>query len=135
MSPTGMPDTPVNNAPVVERLYLTLAAIGHYAQKLLVPAELSIIYVKPALAAGLEPRHVALASAVLAGLGAGWLVLRKDKVGLFGLMFWIINLSLSLAFAFLNLRDAIVADRYVYLASVGFFLNTRVRRGRHQRLR
>ena len=119
---TGASDAPVDNTLAVQKIYLMSVAIGHYVQKLLIPVGLSILYVKPVFTAGLEPQHIALPLTVLAGLGLGWFVSRKDRVGLFGLLFWIANLSLSLSFVLLHLRDTIVADRYMYLASVGFFL-------------
>jgi len=81
-----------------------------------------MLYVTPVFPEGLQLWHVVLPVIVLLGLIASLLALRKDRIGLFGMLFWLVNLSLSLAFALLPLRHAFIADRYMYLASVGFFL-------------
>jgi tetratricopeptide (TPR) repeat protein len=114
--------TQMGEMSLAHKPYLTSLALGLYFQKLLVPVGYSTLYVTPVFPEGLQPLHLVLPVIVLLGLTASLLALRKERIGLFGMLFWLVNLSLSLAFALAPLRYAFIADRYMYLASVGFFL-------------
>jgi tetratricopeptide (TPR) repeat protein len=47
---------------------------------------------------------------------------KKQKLILFGIMFFFISISLSFALQIVSIRDSLIYDRYLYLALPGFFL-------------
>ena len=104
------------------KIYLLALAIGTYVKNLLFPAGLSFSYLQPIFGGGLTSAQVAIVAVVFGGLAAALWLARKSRLGMFGLLFWLGNMSLSLLFVVASLRDTFMADRYLYLASVGFFL-------------
>lgn len=104
-----------------ERISLGSYAILQYVQKIFVPLELSALYPYPDRIAGELPPHVLSAPYVLGGMITILLMLfRKSKIILFGALFFLIGL-LPVA-GFIPIGDYLMADRYVYLPSVGIFL-------------
>jgi tetratricopeptide (TPR) repeat protein len=103
-------------------IYLVSLAIGSYFQKLLAPVDLSFAYTYPILTKGFQLQYAVIPIIVIAGAIVVFVAARKNRVALFGVLFWVVNLSLSLAFIVVALRDSFIADRYIYLACVGFFL-------------
>jgi len=98
--------------------FLTLAFLGRYAVKLIVPAQLCAYYLLPVKLAALYPWMFAGAAAlVLSGLA--YAALRKTNLQV---AFGVVWLLLTLA-PVLNVRwmsSSPFAERYLYLPSVGF---------------
>jgi tetratricopeptide (TPR) repeat protein len=107
--------------PAGQRTALELAgAVGTYAGKLLWPADLNA-YIDH-IPTG--PLTVALALLLVAGLAAAlwrWWRVPADAVPLFGIAWLTITLLPSLAILW-KIPDAPLAERYLYLPSVGFCL-------------
>jgi protein O-mannosyl-transferase len=102
-----------------ERLALGGYAFITYLWKAIIPVQLSCFYPYPPKTDNILPAYYYLyivgALAVLFGL---WL-LRRNKVVMFGAMFFLINIVLLLQF--IPVGGAILADRYSYLPYIGLF--------------
>jgi len=102
---------------------LLFAAYGTvmYVVKLFVPVGLSAIYPYPSLARGsIGPEYYAtFVAALILVPGLLW-VFRKNRVVLFGLAFYFINIVLVLQV--FTVGGATMADRYTYVAYIGLFL-------------
>ena len=92
-----------------------------YVVKLFLPVRLSAIYPYPSLARGaIGPEYyVTLAVAVVVIPALIWLF-RNNRVVLFGLAFFFINIVLVLQF--FSIGGAVMADRYTYVAYIGLFV-------------
>lgn len=105
----------------IQKIYMMSLALGSYTWKLLVPTGLSFAYIHPRLAPGLTVAEIVVPIVVVAGLLAAIYSMRRLRTGMFGVLFYLVLISMSLTFAVTPLRDTFMADRYVYLASVGLF--------------
>lgn len=103
----------------IERLALGGYAFITYLWKAVLPVQLSCFYPYPPKVNGVIPAQyyifIALAAAVLAGL---WFV-RRNRVVMFGALFFLINIALLLQF--IPVGGAILADRYSYIPYLGLF--------------
>jgi protein O-mannosyl-transferase len=105
-----------------ERLVFASFAFASYLAKLVLPLNLSAFYTYPLK--GAIPFHyylsLPIAAAVLYGLYYAWK--KEQRLLVFGLLFFLINIFLTLLSQVLSVREVMMADRYVYLPSIGFFL-------------
>lgn len=115
-------DVAAQAVPLAHKAYLVCLALASYVQKLLVPVGLSFLYSYPILQEGLGPAQFAIIVVVPAGIVGSLIAARRERSAMFGILFFLVNISLSLLFVLLTLRDSYMADRYVYLASLGVFL-------------
>lgn len=92
-----------------------------YVVKLFVPTGLSAVYPYPGLAPGsIGPEYtVALVTALILFPGLV-LIFRRNRVVLFGLAFYFINILLVLQF--FTIGGATMADRYTYIPYIGLFV-------------
>jgi protein O-mannosyl-transferase len=106
----------------VDRLVFTSYALASYVVKLLVPVQLSAFYTYPLREAipGWYYATPVIALAVGAALYLAWK--RSNRLIIFGILFFLFNIFLTLLSQVLSVRDVIMADRYVYLPAIGFFL-------------
>lgn len=102
---------------------LLFAAYGlvMYVVKLFVPVRLSAIYPYPSIAPGAigQLYYLTLAVALIGFPLLVW-IFRKNRVVLFGLAFYLINVILVLQF--FSIGGAVMADRYTYVAYIGLFV-------------
>ena len=92
-----------------------------YIVKLLIPVNLSAFYSYPPYSAakGL-PAIINIAPVfILIIIGVICFFFRKKKEVVFGALFYIVSVALVLQF--ISVGNAIMADRYTYLSSIGFF--------------
>ncbi|MCZ7555515.1 MAG: tetratricopeptide repeat protein [Bacteroidia bacterium] len=106
----------------VDRLIFTSYALASYVIKMILPMQLSAFYTYPLRDAIPGWYYVTpiIALAVGAALYAAWK--RNNKMVVFGILFFLFNIFLTLLSQVLSVRDVIMADRYVYLPAIGFFL-------------
>ena len=110
---------PVHYNPI-ERLALGCFALITYLWKVLLPVQLHCYYSYPAKTGGSIPYLFYLCPvAVITILFIVYKYARKNKVVLFGLLFFLVNIALLLQF--LPVGDAIVAERYSYIPYLGLF--------------
>ncbi len=104
------------------RLLFGAYALLSYWIKLLVPIGLNTFYTYPEKSAIPALYYVAPAVvlAVLAGLWYAWK--HEQRVLVFAGLFFFINIFLTLLSQVLSVRDVMMADRYVYLPAIGFFM-------------
>jgi protein O-mannosyl-transferase len=105
-----------------ERLVFASFAFASYLAKLVLPLNLSAFYTYPLK--GAIPAHYFLtpivAAAALYALYYAW---KKDqRIIAFGILFFLINIFLTILSQVMSVREVLMADRYVYLPSIGFFL-------------
>jgi tetratricopeptide (TPR) repeat protein len=106
-----------------QRFLFAGAAFVQYIFKLIVPYKLSGFYPYPDDISGMFLWE-ALASIVFT-IGLLWLFFRsikRDKVIVFGLLYFMVNIFLLLKLFEFPAGDYIMADRYSYVASVGVFI-------------
>jgi regulator of sirC expression with transglutaminase-like and TPR domain len=102
---------------IVGRLPHAGYAFLHYLVKLAVPYELSAVYAEPA------SRSLWISCGILVAvvIAFSWLVaVRRSRTLLFGAVFFSVNIVFMLQT--LPLGTAFLADRFVYVASIGWFL-------------
>src|SRR5882672_2721271 len=104
--------------PFHERILFACYGIAAYLVRAVAPVGLSAFYPYPLRIAGGLPLVYSLAPLGVLVLGAGiaWLA-RKDRVVLFGALFFLINIALVLQL--FPVGSAVIADRYTYLSFVG----------------
>ena len=104
-----------------ERLVFACYSMGMYTVKLIVPFKLSAYYTYPR--AGAIPAYFYVFPLLVIGLIASMvLAYIKDKRWLvFGILFFLINVGLTVFTSLLSVREVIMADRYVYLPCLGIF--------------
>ena len=107
-------------SPVWHRVLLACYSAGLYLVRLVVPVRLSAFYPYPDAAGGHLPLMVYVAPLLLAA--AAWLAWRLKAFRrpiVFGALFFLINILLVVKI--IPLGAEWMADRYVYLASIGVF--------------
>jgi protein O-mannosyl-transferase len=104
----------------IERIALGGYAFITYLWKAIVPVGLSNFYPYPLKeGASLSPVYYLYPLGALAILAALWFFARRNRVVVFGSLFFLINIVLLLQF--LPVGGAIVADRYTYIPYIGLF--------------
>lgn len=105
-----------------ERLLFAAYALGSYFTKLTIPFNLSFFYTYPIK--GATPAYFYIYAlifiAILGVLFQAWR--SNNRTVLFALLFFLINIGLTVFTQILSVRDVIMADRYVYISSIGWFL-------------
>jgi protein O-mannosyl-transferase len=103
-----------------DRLVLGCYALGTYLLKAIWPTGLSCLYPYPVPLNGAFPGWLYFYPAGIAALVfLVWQYARKNKVVVFGLLFFLVNIALLLQFV--SVGRAIVADRYTYIPYFGLF--------------
>jgi len=103
----------------IERLAVGGYAFITYLWKAIVPVNLSCFYPYPPKTNNILPaQYYAYIAAAVAILAALW-PMRKNKVVMFGALFFLINIVLLLQF--IPVGGAILADRYSYIPYLGLF--------------
>lgn len=105
----------------LERFALGNYALFNYLLKAVVPTNLTHFYPYPLQIGGSLPASFyvyPLINVVL--IGVVWMFARKNKLVLFGLAFFLVNIVLLLQF--IPVGGAIMSDRYGYIPYLGFFL-------------
>ncbi len=103
----------------VERLALGSYALVTYLWKAVLPAHLCCFYPYPPKVDGTLPVSYYLYTLGVVVLIAGWWMLRKNRIWVFGSLFFIVNIALLLQF--IPVGGATLADRYSYIAYLGLF--------------
>ena len=110
-----------NSGSFIEQIVYASLAFTHYILKLVFPFKLSAFYPYPKSAGTISLFAYGLyIIPVLGILYSFWNSLKRNKIISFGILFFVINIILVLQL--LPLRDFIMADRYVYIPSIGAFL-------------
>ncbi len=106
----------------IERIMFASYGLLMYMVKLIAPVNLSAFYAYPSLGDNRAlPVIVYLAPFIVAGLfGMVYLFFRKEKMIVFGSLFYLITIMLVLQFV--SVGNAIMADRYSYLSYIGLLL-------------
>jgi hypothetical protein len=106
--------------PLWQRLVFACYSLVEYTVKLAFPANLLYVYPFPMKPGDALPAMYLIYPPVAAAAGIALYCFRRYRVLLAGVAFFIINLVLTLHIIPMS-RFAVVADRYVYLASAGLF--------------
>ncbi len=116
---TGGPNIEGRNIPFFEKLVLLTKMISKYCYNFLFPHQLSFSYTFSTISNELKSFNISLLTSLLVLVFGGYTSF-KNKINRFGFL-WVLGfLSLALAMSFLGLRKTFMADRYAYLAIVGF---------------
>lgn len=106
--------------PFYERILFSCYALMTYLHKLILPINLSCFYPYPETNDKINTAWVYISPAVLLVLAfVIWKFFRESKVVLFGVAFFLITIILVLQL--LPIGDALYADRYTYIPSIGLF--------------
>ncbi len=102
------------------RILFSCYGLMNYFSKLILPMHLSCFYPYPETHDIINSNWVYISPVVVFILGAVlfWAI-KKSKVVLFGILFFLITIFLVLQL--IPIGDAIIADRYTYLPSIGLF--------------
>ncbi len=104
-----------------QKLLFASYGILMYVVKLFVPVGLSAIYPYPRLGrGGLGPEFYVALAVVAVLLPTALYLFRRNRVVLFGLAFFFINIVLVLQF--FAIGGAVMADRYTYLSYIGLLV-------------
>ena len=105
----------------IDRIAVASYGFVQYLVKLCFPYHLSAFYPYPSKTGPLLPYHFyECIVLVIALLFIVWRYFRQNKVILFGVLFFIVNISIVIQL--LPVGDSIMSDRYVYVPSIGFFV-------------
>ena len=105
-----------------ERFVFACVSVVSYLLKLILPVNLSAFYTYP-LRTAIPAYYYLTPILLILVLGALWFSWKqKQQVVVFGIIFFTANIFLPLMSQVLSVRDVMMADRYVYLPAVGFFL-------------
>jgi tetratricopeptide (TPR) repeat protein len=105
-----------------ERFIFACFSVVSYVFKLILPVNLSAYYTYP-LKGSIPPYYLATPIFALLALSALWFFWRKgQRTIVFGIAFFVANISLPLMSEVLSVRDVMMADRYLYVPAIGFFL-------------
>lgn len=106
---------------IMERLLLVCYALFTYLWKSILPLGLKAIYPYPPRVEGILPWYCFAAPVALAAIGYGaWKYATRNRLVIFGLLFFVANIVLLLQF--IPVGDSIVSERYAYLPYFGLFL-------------
>ncbi|TAL59006.1 MAG: tetratricopeptide repeat protein [Bacteroidetes bacterium] len=109
--------------PFYERILFSCYALITYLHKLILPINLSCFYPYPETNDKINTVWVYISPAVLLALAfVIWKYFRESKVVLFGMAFFLLTIILVLQL--LPIGDALYADRYTYIPSIGLFFIT-----------
>ncbi|MBQ0736135.1 tetratricopeptide repeat protein [Aquimarina celericrescens] len=114
---TGGPSIIDRNVSFYQKIALLSKTFLLYCYNFLFPFELSYSYPYPDNQSNISIFNVLLAFGLIL---LGCFISFKDKIFRFGFLWSLGFLSLALAFAFFHLRDSHMADRYAYVAIIGF---------------
>ena len=103
----------------IERIGLGGYAFITYLWKAIAPLGLSCFYPYPSKDNGSLPAYYYIYPLIALGILAAIWYFRKNKVVLFGSLFFLVNIALLLQF--IPVGGAIVADRYSYIPYMGLF--------------
>ena len=104
----------------IERIGLGGYALVTYLWKAIIPLRLSCFYPYPMKEGGSLPVVYYLYPVIVAGaIFALWHFGRRNKVVVFGSLFFLVNIALLLQF--IPVGGAILADRYTYIPYLGLF--------------
>ena len=113
--------TPAHDFGFNEQLLLPSVAFITYLWKLLIPAGMTAIYPYPDITDQVFPWYYYLSVvAVVAVIAAFFYFRKKNKYITFGIGFFVANIILVLQIV--PTRNVLIADRYVYLSGIGYFL-------------
>jgi tetratricopeptide (TPR) repeat protein len=116
----GALDTKGEAYTFIERIPLGCYAFITYLWKAIAPVGLSCFYPYPPKPNGsLSAEYYIYPAVVIAVIFIVWRFLRKNKVVMFGLLFFLVNIALLLQF--IPVGGAIIADRYSYIPYIGLF--------------
>jgi len=104
-----------------ERLIFACYALTEYLTKLIVPVNLLYVYPFPMIAGDPMPVRFFLYPVIAAAIVGAFVYYRKHAVLVFGTLFFLLNVCLTLHIISIS-RISIVADRWIYPSSVGFFM-------------
>lgn len=106
--------------PFYERILFSCYALMTYLHKLILPINLSCFYPYPETNDKINTVWVYLSPVVLLTLTMiFWKYFRKSRIILFGVSFFLITILLVLQL--IPIGDALYADRYTYIPSIGLF--------------
>ncbi|WP_062053037.1 tetratricopeptide repeat protein [Aquimarina longa] len=114
---TGGPSIIDRNVSLYDKVGLLAKTILSYGYNFLFPFELSFSYPYPS--AGSKTSFLTILITIGFLILGGYIAF-KNKIVRFGFLWLFGFLSLGLAFAFFHLRDTYMADRYTYVAVIGF---------------
>ena len=105
-----------------ERFLFACFSVVSYVLKLILPVNLSAYYTYP-LKGSIPPYYLATPIFALLVLSALWFFWQKgQRTIVFGIIFFGANIFLPLMSEILSVRDVMMADRYLYVPAIGFFL-------------
>jgi protein O-mannosyl-transferase len=114
--------TPIANPPA-ESVLIWIWSLAFYLKTFLLPLELIPLYVLPAPVSLVNPVYV-MAVAIVAVFGASLIYLRRNRLVIFAAVYFLLSIFYLLRISDVsqNLGPSIVADRFMYLPSLGFCL-------------
>ena len=105
-----------------ERIMFGCYSLFEYLTKAIVPFKLNYLYPFPTTHNGdIMPIHFYIYPFLIIGLIACFIYCHKKRIWIFGVIFFLINILLSLHIVAMP-RLSIVADRYLYLSLIGILL-------------
>ena len=109
-----------NNLTWLDRIATASYGFIQYLIKLCFPHHLSVFYPYPGKTGTFLPYYIySCIGLLMAILFLVWLFFRRNRFVIFGTLFFVANISIVIQL--LAVGDAIISDRYVYIASIGFF--------------
>jgi protein O-mannosyl-transferase len=104
----------------IDKLFLPLYSMFFFFEKLIIPTKLSAFHIYPHKSGAFLPWEYYFSAIALSAIAAGAYFNKNNrKVILFGLLFFV--LSISIVIKFFPLGEHIVAERYAYLPYLGLF--------------
>jgi len=107
--------------PPVQYLVFNCYALTDYLTKLVMPVNLMHIYPFPIMPGFALPARLWIYPVIIVSLAGVVACFRKYDVLLFGALFFLVNVLLTM-YPFSISKITIADDRFVYLASIGFFM-------------
>ena len=105
---------------LLEKLVFACYGSVMYVVKMILPTHLSAIYPYPnVVGKGIGIEFYLAVPVLLLALVLTWIYFRKNRVVVFGLAFFFLNLILVLQF--FTVGQAVMADRYTYVPYIGLF--------------
>jgi tetratricopeptide (TPR) repeat protein len=107
--------------PLFERLVFAVAGYVQYLWKMIIPRGLSIVYPYPVeIGEGVPAHYFLYGIPFLAIAGLFVWSLKRSRETAFAIMFFSFNIMLTLHLV-IPVTDAVICDRYSYVASIGVF--------------